>query len=142
MTRTVFGTDQWDDLVEEVPSVFMLEAGHAQHEDNLQKEADGWAKNTRFLVRGTAKTFGMERVHAGQIVTILNVGKFSGDYLVSEAVHRFDSDGAYQIELDVRRSWLEKAQLVPAVDNVLSRGSTAPDRLVQTQVQVTGTARV
>lgn len=142
MTRTIFGTDNWEDLVEEVPNLYMLEAGHAQHVDNLQKEADGWATNTRFLVRGLAKTFGMERIHAGQIVTILNVGKFSGDYLVSEIVHRFGSDEGYQVEMDVRRSWLEKPQLVPAVDNVLARGSSAPDRLVQTPVQITGTARV
>jgi phage protein D len=142
MIRTIFGTNAWNKLVEEVPDLFMLQAGHDQHEDNLQKEADGWAKNTRFLVSGTAKTFGMELVHAGQIVTILNVGKFSGDYLVSEAIHRFDHSKGYQIHLQVKRSWLEKPQLTPSVDNVLSRGSSETGRLVETNVAVTGTARV
>lgn len=141
MVRTILGTNAWNNLVEEVPDLFMVEAGHEQHVDNLQKETDGWAKNTRFLVSGNAKTFGMERVHAGQIVTILNVGKFSGDYLVSEAIHRFDSKKGYQMDLAVKKSWLEKPGIVPAVDNVLARGSSAPDRLVQTPVQITGTAR-
>jgi phage protein D len=142
MVRTIYGTDPWNKLVEEVPDLFMVEAGHEQHEKNLQGEVDGWAKNTRFLVSGTAKTFGMERIHAGQIVTILKVGKFSGDYLVSEAIHRFDSQRGYQIDMEVKRSWLEKPQAVPSVDNALSRGSSEANVLVATDIQITDTIRV
>jgi len=144
MSRTQgnLGIRKWDEIVNEVPQLYMLETGHEQRSELLQKEADGWAINTRFLIEGRAKTFGMEKIHGGQIVTILNVGKFSGDYLVTEARHTFNSQAAYQIDLEVRRSWLENPAPVPSVENVFSLGSAASSERTLTEVKVTATATV
>lgn len=102
---------KWDDLstvggVEEVE--FLVGQGHEQEKKLAEAMVDGVAEASRWIVRGDAKIVGLEDVGVGEIITIagVGVGRWSGQYLITEAVHRMV--GGYTMELSLARTWTGK----------------------------------
>lgn len=51
---------------------------------------------------GTITLFGNALLVSGQMVTLKNMGKFSGKYLVNQARHEFSNTSGYTTELEIK----------------------------------------
>lgn len=60
------------------------------------------------MVRGTASTIGLPDIHAGSVVEMEELGRFSGRYFVTSTTHTI-ADGGYTTQFECRREELKGA---------------------------------
>lgn len=70
----------------------------------LQTEAQGYCENSRWLMRGMAKSIGIEFLRARDSIELSGVGRASGLYYMTDVYHRYDN-GAYTNEVLLTRTW-------------------------------------
>jgi hypothetical protein len=102
----------WSELVS-IPGVgqpkrFIVGEGHQQTSVALTSMVDEMAKSTRYVIAGSGLLHGIEQLRANDIITINGVGRSSGKYFVTRALHEIESEegslgGGYRVKFDVVR---------------------------------------
>jgi phage protein D len=91
------------------PKRYVVGEGHKQSQPELMKMVDEMAKSTRYVVSGSGLLHGIETIRANDLITINGVGRSSGKYYVTRAVHELDAGegelgGSYRVRFEVVRS--------------------------------------
>ena len=99
---------RWSDMSKfngQRPDVYMYETGEAQNRSSLQSELQGWAEHLRWMVHGDGEVIGLEHLKPRDVVELLNIGRASGKYYITDVVHELKA-GAYTTYFKVVRSWM------------------------------------
>jgi len=138
---TRFGN--WRDLVS-IPGIgqperFLVGEGHEQRREQLRTQVDRMAEASRFVISGSGTAIGLETLRPQQIITLDNLGRSSGRYVVTRVTHRISGEATedgYSTRFEVLRSGAESADdplpgesAQPAV--VQSAGSVFASSLAQ-----------
>lgn len=70
----------------------------------LQTEVQGYCENSRWLMRGMAKSIGIEFLRARDSVELAGVGRASGLYYMTDVYHKYDG-GIYTNDVLLTRTW-------------------------------------
>jgi len=91
------------------PKRFVVGEGHKQSRPELTKMVNEMAKATRYVIAGSGVLHGIETLRANDLITINGVGRSSGKYYVTRAIHELDAGegsmgGGYRVRFEVVRS--------------------------------------
>jgi len=102
----------WSELVS-IPGVgqpkrFVVGEGHRQSSTELASMVDQMAKSTRYVIAGSGLLHGIEQLRANDVIEINGVGRSSGRYFVTRALHEIEAEegstgGGYRVRFDVVR---------------------------------------
>jgi len=86
-----FEHKNWRDLVT-IPGVgqperFITNEGHEQQSPLLKRQIDRMAQSTRYVIAGKGTSIGLESLRANDFIRIEGIGRSSGRYFVSKAIH-------------------------------------------------------
>lgn len=104
------GFSNWADLVtipgENRPERFMTNIGHEQRRPELQRQVDRMAEASRYVLSGTGAAIGLETLRPQQIITLNNIGRSSGKYIVTRVTHEISGEGdfVYRTRFEVVRA--------------------------------------
>jgi hypothetical protein len=82
----------------------MYEENHEQTRANLQAQVNGFAQHARWLVHGSGEVIGLEKLRPRDVIEIINCGKASGEYYVTDVEHILRS-GEFFTAFKVARTW-------------------------------------
>jgi phage protein D len=112
------------------PEEFLVNRGQAGNLSEVQRLATEGAKARQFIVEGRLKTKNAPKVRSRSIVTLKNVGQFSGEVYVKATRHEIDPErGGYVVRADVRRTTvgrLAPGTSSPRPSSTVSSGSMRP----------------
>jgi len=91
------------------PKRFVVGEGHKQSTPELTNMVNEMAKSTRYVIAGSGVIHGIETLRANDLITVNGVGRSSGKYYVTRAIHELDAGegsmgGAYRVRFEVVRS--------------------------------------
>jgi len=97
-------------LGREVPQEFIVHTtkGDTFPED-MKDEVQGVSEASRWYVVGEATTFGLEMLRPRQVVEVFNVGRYSGEYYVTNVVHKIVGR-VYTTSFQLARTWRGRAK--------------------------------
>lgn len=103
----------WKDLVS-IPGIgqperFITNEGHEQFRPEMKRQIDRMAQSTRYVIAGVGTSRGMEAIHAKDFITVEGIGRSSGRYFVTRAIHQINSGdgglgGGYKTRFEVVRA--------------------------------------
>jgi phage protein D len=99
----------WKDLVSiqgiGQPKRFIVGEGHNQTAPVLSKMVTEMAKASRYVIAGSGLLHGIETLRANDFIEVYGVGRSSGKYYVTSAMHQIDAGegGAYKVRFEVVR---------------------------------------
>ena len=90
------------------PKRFIVGEGHQQTSVALTGMVGEMAKSTRYVIAGSGQLHGIEQLRANDIIEINGVGRSSGKYFVTRALHEIEAEegsmgGGYRVKFDVVR---------------------------------------
>lgn len=108
------GFGNWRDLVS-IPGVgqperFLVGEGHEQRREQLRTQVDRMSEASRFVIAGAGTAVGLETLRPQQIITMVNIGRSSGRYVVTRVTHRIsgeNSEDGYSTRFEVLRAGAE-----------------------------------
>lgn len=93
------GFSNWADMVtipgEGRPDRFMTNLGHEQRRPELQRQVDRMAEASRYVISGSGASIGLETLRPQQIITLNNIGRSSGKYVVTRVMHEISGENAF-----------------------------------------------
>lgn len=115
--------DNWADLVtiQSIgrPERFILNEGHEQRREQLGEQVSRMAEATRYVISGRGDAVGLETLHPQQIITLANVGRSSGRYIVTRVTHRISAEagaGSFTTRFEVVRAGAGESEgVIPGV---------------------------
>ena len=104
---------------------FITDIGHSQRRNEIQSQVDRMGEANRFVVAGTVETLGLPEIVPNTIVTLEELGRSSGKYFVTRAVHTIDKQNGFRTRLDVVRTANQEIVAGSAEVDVPSAGTVA-----------------
>lgn len=88
------------------PKRFIVGEGHKQTTPELTNMIDQMAKASRYVIMGSGVLHGIESLRANDIIEVNGIGRSSGKYYVTRALHSIDSGegGGYRVKFEVVRA--------------------------------------
>lgn len=112
------------------PEEFLVNRGQAGNLAEVKKLVTEGAKARQFIVEGEVKTKNAPKVRSRKIVTLKNVGQFSGEVYVKATRHEINPKaGGYVVRAEVRRTTvgrLAPGTSSPRPSSTVSSGSMRP----------------
>lgn len=102
----------WKELVS-IPGIgqpqrFVTEEGHEQTRPLLQNQVIKMAQASRYVISASGVSFGLEGLRASDLITINGIGRSSGRYFVTRAIHHISAqggaDGGFKTRFEVVRA--------------------------------------
>lgn len=113
------------------PEEFLINRGQSSNFSEVKRLATEGAKARQFIVEGSLLTRNAPKIRAKRIVTLRNLGQFSGEVYVKTARHEIDPDRrGYTVRLDIRRTTvgtLAPGTAKPKPSATSSTGTMRPD---------------
>jgi len=100
--------DMWDKLMtvkNNEHSAYLVNEGNLHTQEHYQQIVDARSRQSRWIIKGTGKSLGLETINAGETIGLLGLKRWSGEYLLTKVVHDFTKQTAYSIYFDVTRTW-------------------------------------
>ncbi len=107
----------WKDLVS-IPGVgqpqkFVTNEGHEQIRPSLQNQVVTMSQASRYVISGMGQSYGLETLRANDLITINGIGRNSGRFYVTKAIHRLSGKTAYTTQFEVVRAGAGQLQAFP-----------------------------
>lgn len=92
----------YDDLTSQNRAKFLVNSGHSQQQEEVNRQVQAAAQESRWVVDGSVETFGVESITAGEMVEIAGVERFDGLYYIPSCIHEMRD--SYSIDFDVMKT--------------------------------------
>jgi hypothetical protein len=119
---------------------FIVGEGHLNDEAEIQRQLDEFSRSAGFaVVEAKCDSIGLEFLRAGLTtrVTMGHLRRFSGQYLIREVSHHFDTakEGTYRCTILLTRSFLAKVDRTPDLSGGSAEAPSRPLALTASEAQ-------
>lgn len=85
------------------PTRFLNGEGHFRNREEVSRQTQKFSEFSRYAVTGCGAIIGLEKFKKRRVVQILGIGRFSGFYYITKAIHTITGKKGYTLEFEVIR---------------------------------------